>query len=91
MVGRFGVVYSLSPSPLQANTVWAGTDDGLIHVTRDDGKDLVERHAARHDAVEQSFPDRSRTLRHTETAYASVDRHRIGRRQAVHLSNTRRR
>ena len=38
MVDRFGVVYAIGPSPLQANTVWVGTDDGLIHVTRDDGK-----------------------------------------------------
>ena len=37
MTDRFGVVYSLGPSPLDAKTVWAGTDDGLIYVTRDDG------------------------------------------------------
>ena len=35
---RFGVVYTISPSPLEATMVWVGTDDGLIHVTRDDGK-----------------------------------------------------
>ena len=33
-----GVVYSLAPSPLDANILWAGTDDGLIWVTRDGGK-----------------------------------------------------
>jgi photosystem II stability/assembly factor-like uncharacterized protein len=38
MTARFGVVYTIGPSPLQATTIWAGTDDGLIHVTRDDGK-----------------------------------------------------
>ncbi len=42
MTARFGVVYALSPSPLQANVVWAGTDDGLIHVTRDDGKSWTD-------------------------------------------------
>ena len=33
-----GVVYSLAPSPLNADLIWAGTDDGLIWVTRDGGK-----------------------------------------------------
>jgi photosystem II stability/assembly factor-like uncharacterized protein len=33
-----GVVYALAPSPLDENTLWAGTDDGLIHVTRDGGR-----------------------------------------------------
>ena len=31
---RFGVVYTIGPSPMDAKTIWAGTDDGLIHVTR---------------------------------------------------------
>jgi photosystem II stability/assembly factor-like uncharacterized protein len=35
---RRGVVYSLGPSPLDVNVLWAGTDDGLIHLTRDGGK-----------------------------------------------------
>ncbi len=33
-----GVIYSIAPSPKDANLIWAGTDDGLIHVTRDGGK-----------------------------------------------------
>ena len=33
-----GVIYSLAPSPKDKNLIWAGTDDGLIHVTRDAGK-----------------------------------------------------
>ena len=33
-----GVIYALGLSPLEANLIWAGTDDGLIHVTRDGGK-----------------------------------------------------
>ena len=32
-----GVVYSLAPSPIDANLIWAGTDDGLIWLTRDSG------------------------------------------------------
>ena len=35
---RRGVIYSIAPSPIDQPTVWIGTDDGLIHVTKDDGK-----------------------------------------------------
>jgi photosystem II stability/assembly factor-like uncharacterized protein len=35
---RRGVVYTLAPSYKNINTLWAGTDDGLIHITRDGGK-----------------------------------------------------
>lgn len=37
-VTRRGVIYTLAPSPVDSNTIWAGTDDGLIQVTRDNGK-----------------------------------------------------
>ena len=30
-----GVIYAVAPSPLEANRIWAGTDDGLIHLTTD--------------------------------------------------------
>lgn len=33
-----GVVYTIAPSFVDINTIWAGTDDGLIQVTRDGGK-----------------------------------------------------
>jgi photosystem II stability/assembly factor-like uncharacterized protein len=33
-----GVVYSLAPSPLDSNLLWAGTDDGLIWITHDAGQ-----------------------------------------------------
>ncbi|MGA9415346.1 MAG: hypothetical protein WBV60_11705, partial [Terriglobales bacterium] len=33
-----GVIYSIAPSPKDANLIWAGTDDGVIQVTRDGGK-----------------------------------------------------
>lgn len=35
---RRGVIYALAPSPLEVNTIWAGTDDGLVHVTTDEGE-----------------------------------------------------
>jgi photosystem II stability/assembly factor-like uncharacterized protein len=33
-----GVIYTVAPSPIEKNRIWAGTDDGLIHVTTDGGK-----------------------------------------------------
>jgi photosystem II stability/assembly factor-like uncharacterized protein len=35
---RRGVIYAVSPSPVDINVIWAGTDDGLVHVTRDGGR-----------------------------------------------------
>ena len=37
-MARRAVIYAVSPSPLDVNTIWAGTDDGLVHVTRDGGR-----------------------------------------------------
>ncbi len=34
---RRGVIYALALSPLDSNLIWAGTDDGYIHLTRDGG------------------------------------------------------
>jgi photosystem II stability/assembly factor-like uncharacterized protein len=33
-----GVIYAIAPSPRDGNLIWAGTDDGLIHVTHDAGR-----------------------------------------------------
>jgi photosystem II stability/assembly factor-like uncharacterized protein len=33
----YGVVFSIAPSPLKANEIWAGSDTGLLHLTRDGG------------------------------------------------------
>lgn len=33
-----GVIYTVAPSPLDVKRIWAGTDDGLIHLTTDGGK-----------------------------------------------------
>ncbi|MGI9234954.1 MAG: WD40/YVTN/BNR-like repeat-containing protein [Woeseiaceae bacterium] len=34
----YGTIFAVAESPLEAGTLWAGTDDGLIHVTRDGGE-----------------------------------------------------
>ncbi|HUB20402.1 MAG TPA: hypothetical protein VL990_17305 [Acidobacteriaceae bacterium] len=76
MTDRFGVVYTISPSPLSATTVWVGTDDGLIQVTRDDGRTWTDVTPPAMTAwskvsqIEAGHFD-------VETAYASVDRHRL--------------
>ncbi len=33
-----GVIYAVAPSPVDGQTVWVGSDDGLVHVTRNGGK-----------------------------------------------------
>ena len=39
---RRGVIYALAPSPVEKGTIWAGTDDGLVHVTRDGGRSWTD-------------------------------------------------
>jgi photosystem II stability/assembly factor-like uncharacterized protein len=36
---RRGVIYTVAPSPVDAAVIWAGTDDGLIHLTRNGGRE----------------------------------------------------
>src|SRR5262249_11469729 len=74
--GKRGVVYTISPSPLQAPLVWIGTDDGFIQLTTDDGKSWHNVTPAaltpwsRVTTVEASHFDQV-------AAYASVDRHQL--------------
>ena len=76
MTDRFGVVYTISPSPLDAKTVWVGTDDGLVQVTTDDG-------ASWNDVTPPALSAWSKISQveaghfDKETAYVSVDRHRL--------------
>lgn len=71
-----GVIYSLAPSFKNVNTIWAGTDDGLLWITRDGGtnwKNITPPELTPWSKVSQlaasHFDD--------ETAYASVSRFRI--------------
>jgi photosystem II stability/assembly factor-like uncharacterized protein len=71
-----GVIYALAPSFHDVNTLWAGTDDGLIWITRDGGKNwnnITPPELTAWSKVTQieasHFDDQS--------AYASVSRFRI--------------
>ena len=37
-VELYDTIFALAESPHEKGVIWAGTDDGLIHITRDDGK-----------------------------------------------------
>ncbi len=75
---RRGVVYTIAPSPLDGDRIWAGTDDGLIHVTTDGGKTwtdvtpaaLRDRPWAKVSLVEASHFD-------AKTAYAAINTFRL--------------
>jgi photosystem II stability/assembly factor-like uncharacterized protein len=71
----YGTVYSIAPSPLSASEIWAGTDSGLIQLTRDSGKhwqnvtpDITAWSKVTHIEVSHFKPGE---------AYAAVDRHRL--------------
>ena len=71
-----GAIYSVAPSFKNVNTIWAGTDDGLIWVTHDGGKNWknvtppgIAPWSKVTQLVASHFDD--------ETAYASVSGFRI--------------
>ena len=37
-VEYYDTIFTVAESPLEKGLIWAGSDDGLIHVTRDGGK-----------------------------------------------------
>ena len=37
-VEYYGVIFAFAESPKQKGVLWAGSDDGLVHVSRDNGK-----------------------------------------------------
>jgi photosystem II stability/assembly factor-like uncharacterized protein len=37
-VETYATIFTLAPSAIDGNVLWAGSDDGLVHVTRDGGK-----------------------------------------------------
>jgi photosystem II stability/assembly factor-like uncharacterized protein len=37
-VETYATIFTLAPSPVNGEVIWAGSDDGVVHVTRDGGK-----------------------------------------------------
>ena len=81
------MIYTIAPSFLREGEIWAGTDDGLIHLTRDNGKTWIDVTPPEVTAwskvthIEASHSDAG-------TAYAAIDRHRLEDR-SPHLYRTR--
>ena len=70
---RRGVIYTVAPSYVDINTIWCGTDDGLIHVTKDGGKTWANvTPPAISSWSKVSLMDASHT--NANTAYAAVNR-----------------
>jgi len=73
---RRGVIYTIGPSYVRTDEIWAGTDDGLIQLTQNEGKtwsnvtppEITAWSKLTH--IEASHSDGG-------TAYAAVDRHRL--------------
>ena len=74
--GKRGVIYAVAPSPLNPRMVWVGTDDGLIHLTTDEGKTWQN-------VTPPALTSWSRVTgiqaSHTQEneAYAAIDRHQL--------------
>ncbi|MFG0251342.1 MAG: WD40/YVTN/BNR-like repeat-containing protein, partial [Phycisphaerales bacterium JB038] len=69
-----GTVVSLAESPLQAGFLWAGTDDGRIHVTTNDGETWTE---VTPDEVGGLYVSKIEPSHHErDTAYIAIDGHR---------------
>lgn len=75
-VEHYGTVFALAPSPLDANVVWAGSDDGRVHVTRDAGESWQ-------DVTPAELPRFSRvhylaaSMHDPSVVYAAVTRYRM--------------
>jgi photosystem II stability/assembly factor-like uncharacterized protein len=41
-VEYYDTIFAIAESPLQKDLIWAGSDDGLVHVTRDGGLDWTD-------------------------------------------------
>jgi photosystem II stability/assembly factor-like uncharacterized protein len=83
----YGVIWNIAPSPVKEDVIWIGTDDGLIHLTKDSGKHWNNVTPpsiplwARIDKISPSNFD-------VHTAYAAVDMHRLDRFEPLLLKTT---
>ncbi len=70
----YDTVFSIAPSTLAKGLIWAGTDDGLIQLTRDEGKNWTN--VTPRDLVPWSRISLIEASQHDAgTAYVAIDRH----------------
>jgi len=75
-VEYYDTVFALAESPLKQGVLWAGSDDGLIHLTHDDGK--TWENVTPKDMPEWSMVSIIEASHHDPgTAYVAVDRHKL--------------
>ncbi len=70
----YDTIFALAESPLKAGLIWAGSDDGLLHITQDGGKNWTN--VTPKDLPEWSKVSQIDPSRHDAgTVYVAVDRH----------------
>jgi photosystem II stability/assembly factor-like uncharacterized protein len=74
-VEYYDTVFALAESPVNKGTLWAGTDDGLLHVTTDDGQHWSKVTPKMPEWSTVSIIDAS--PHDGNTAYVAVDRHKL--------------
>jgi photosystem II stability/assembly factor-like uncharacterized protein len=75
-VEYYDTVFALAESPRQKGVLWAGTDDGLIHLSRDDGANW--QNVTPKDMPAWSMVSIIEASSHdVATAYAAIDRHKL--------------
>jgi photosystem II stability/assembly factor-like uncharacterized protein len=74
-VEYYDTVFALAESPVKEGTLWAGTDDGLVHVSTDAGQTWANVSGKIPEWSTVSIIDAS--PHDANTAYVAVDRHRL--------------
>ena len=70
----YDTIFTIAESPKQKDLIWVGSDDGLIHITRDGGQNWAD--VTPKDALEWGRVDLIEASPHApEVAYATIDRH----------------
>ena len=73
------VIYALDESPLKQGLLWAGTNDGLVHVSQDNGANWTNVTANIPDMPEYgAVRNIDASHFHEGTAYLTVDAHEMG-------------
>ncbi|HUY13225.1 MAG TPA: glycosyl hydrolase, partial [Terriglobia bacterium] len=75
-VEYYDTIFAIAESPVTKGQIWVGSDDGLVHLTRDGGKTWT-------DVTPKQMPEWSRvdlieaSPSNAATAYLAIDRHKL--------------